>query len=67
MLRDGLIEKQLVIRVMIAGERRRAIGEGEVESYVSNGKLPPTPHKRYSGVDLEEHMEITDYSSNTTP
>ena len=32
MLRDGLIEEQLIVGVMIAGERRRAIGEGEVES-----------------------------------
>ena len=32
MLRDGLIEEQLIVGVMIAGERRRATGEGEVES-----------------------------------
>ena len=31
-LRDGLIKEQLIVGVMIAGERRRAIGEGEVES-----------------------------------
>lgn len=29
---DGLIEEQLVFRVMIAGEGRRMTGEGEVES-----------------------------------
>ena len=32
MLRDGLIKEQLIVGVMIAAERRRATGEGEVES-----------------------------------
>ena len=35
---------------MIAGECRGATGKGEVESQVSNGKPPPTPHKRYRGI-----------------
>ena len=45
MLRDGLIEEQLIVGVMIAGERRRATGEGEVESQVRWEKYPLTPHK----------------------
>ena len=31
MLRDGLIEKQLIVGVVIAGEGRGATGEGEVK------------------------------------
>jgi hypothetical protein len=34
MLRDGLIEEKLIVGVMIAGECRRATGEGEFEYYI---------------------------------
>ena len=50
---------------MIAGESRGTVSDSKVEGLVSDGKFPTTPYKGYSGVNLEEYMEITDYSYNT--
>ena len=53
MFKDGLIEEQLIVGVMIASESRGTTGEGKVEGQVSWGKYPPTPSFCYGGVILK--------------
>jgi hypothetical protein len=50
MLRDGLIEEQLIVGVMIADESRGTTLEGKIKDYVSGVPSPLTPYKRYCGV-----------------
>ena len=52
MLRDGLIEEQLIVGVMIADESRGTTLQGKIKDYVSGVSSPLTPYKRYGGVVL---------------
>ena len=46
-LSDCLIDKQLMLRIVVAGESRGTVSDGKVEGYVCSEKLPLTPYKRY--------------------
>ena len=52
MLRDGLIEEQLIGGVMIADESRGTTLDGKIKDYVSGVSSPLTPYKRYGRVDF---------------
>ena len=55
MLRDGLIEEQLIVSVVIFGESRGAICDWKVEAYIRKPKYPLTPHKRYCRITYWFH------------
>jgi hypothetical protein len=50
MLRDGLVEEQLIVGVVIAKEGRGTTGECKFKNYISDIPSSLTPHKRYCGI-----------------
>ena len=58
MFRDGLIEEQLIVGVVIAREGRGTVSDGKVEGYVCGEKLPTAPYKRYRGMSLKLYWEL---------
>ena len=47
---------------MITGEGRGPISDGEVEYYIGRRKYPPTPHKRYRGINWNGDYFSENYS-----